>query len=250
MAKATGAMALLRTTPQLGYAAGAILIAGGGLAGAKWSRAVKHKRLAAGVLRAYRNLIDDGSGSEDEDGEHTGGGGGVERNAARVNTAFVRNLAEFVSICVPGVRTKEAAMVAAIAVLLGARSWLDLWTSSNGGHVVRAIVARNKESFLKYAVRDIGVMMFPCAVVNNSLRYSLSRLKVMWRRRLSMYFHEKYLANNTFYKVNNLVRAVEGSVYNGDGHCLYWLSRALTWTVYVLSVLRLRFFCRIRASRI
>jgi ATP-binding cassette, subfamily D (ALD), member 3 len=107
-------------------------------------------------------------------------------------------------VCVPGVRSREAAMVAAIAVLLGARSWLDLWTSSNGGHVVRAIVARNKASFLRYAVRDIAAMMVPCALVNNSLRYSLSRLKVMWRRRLSMYFHDKYLANNTFYKVSNL----------------------------------------------
>lgn len=210
MAKASAAMNLLRTTPQLGYAAGVILFAGGGLAGAQWSKAVRNKKLAEGVLRAYRHLTDDGSGSDDEDSVHGGGGG--ERNAARVNGEFVRNLAHFVSICVPGVRTREAGMVAAIGMLLGARSWLDLWTSSNGGHVVRAIVARNKQSFLKYAVRDIGIMMFPCAVVNNSLRYSLSRLKMMWRRRLSMYFHEKYLANNTFYKVNNLVR--EGFHHN------------------------------------
>lgn len=205
MANASVAMNLLKTTPQLGYAAAA---AGGALAGAQWSRAVKNKKLAAGVLRAYRHMTVDGHGSDDESEAGVGGdsvdGSAVEKSGAAVNMEFARNLARFVSVCVPGVRSKEAGMVAAIAVLLGARSWLDLWTSSNGGHVVRAIVARNKQSFLKYAVRDIGIMMIPCAVVNNSLRYSLSRLKMMWRRRLSMYFYQKYLSNNVFYKVNNL----------------------------------------------
>lgn len=201
MAKAGSTIALIKSTPRLGYAVGAILFAGGGLAGAKWSAAVRNKRLGAGVLRAYRNLIDNNS---DSDGEGEDEDRLVTRNAARVNLEFVQNLASFVRVCIPGIRTREAAMVATIAVLLGARSWLDLWTSSNGGNVVRAIVSRNREQFLKYAVRDIGIMMFPCSFVNNSLRYSLSRLKIMWRRRLSMYFHDKYLKSTTYYKVSNL----------------------------------------------
>ena len=46
--------------------------------------------------------------------------------------------------------------------------------------------------------------MFPMSFVNNSLKYMIARLKVLMRRRLSLYFHDKYLSSNTFYKVSNL----------------------------------------------
>lgn len=192
--------ALIRATPRL--AALALLLAGGGVASAKWAHAVRNKKLAAGVLRAYF-----GNAAADSDDDEAGSHASSSREArgpAAVNAAFVKNLLRFIRVCVPGIATREAGMVAAIGLLLGARSWLDLWTSSNGGQVVRAIVARNKESFLRYAVRDIGIMMVPCSLVNNSLRYCLNRLKFMFRKRMSVFFHEKYLLGNTFYKVANL----------------------------------------------
>lgn len=58
--------------------------------------------------------------------------------------------------------------------------------------------------FLQRAIVDIAVMMFPMSFVNNSLKYMISRLKILMRRRLSMHFHDKYLSTNTFYKVSNL----------------------------------------------
>uniref|UniRef100_A0A7S1TGE9 Probable ATP-dependent transporter ycf16 n=1 Tax=Compsopogon caeruleus TaxID=31354 RepID=A0A7S1TGE9_9RHOD len=117
---------------------------------------------------------------------------------------FFKNLWEFLRICIPGVRSVEFFMTATTAVLLVSRSYLDIWTSENGGEVVKAIVGRDKQEFLRRAVRDILMMMFPIAAVNALLKYSLSLLKTMMRKKLSLHFHDSYLANNTFYKVTNL----------------------------------------------
>lgn len=158
---------------------------------------------------AHRLRRTNDAGTENEDGtedadEPMGTQKRSRSNKATVDAEFARNLASFLRICIPGVRTRETAMLVAIAALLGARSYLDLWASSNGGHVVKAIVSKNRKQFVRYAIRDIGIMMLPMAFVNNSLRYSLSRLQMMWRRRLSLYFHDRYLAANTFYKLSNL----------------------------------------------
>ena len=123
---------------------------------------------------------------------------------AKVDSIFLKNLIYFLKICIPSLRSKEFLLLIIVASLLGARSYLDLWTSDNGGKVVQAIVGRNKEMFIRRAVVDIGIMMFPMAFVNNSLKYSIARLRIMFRRRLSYYFHDKYLKNNTFYKIVNL----------------------------------------------
>lgn len=169
-----------------------------------------------GAILRSRGLRKDGRvggghvSDADDNNDDDGGVGKVNRSGevvsggAKVDKVFVKNLLDFVGICIPGVRSKEFGVLIVVAGLLGARSWLDLWTSDNGGKVVKAIVGRDKDMFLKRAVRDIGVMMFPIALVNNSLKYSISRLRVLMRKRLSLYFHEKYLSGNTFYKISNL----------------------------------------------
>jgi ATP-binding cassette, subfamily D (ALD), member 3 len=94
----------------------------------------------------------------------------VARARAQFDARFCMSLGSFLRICVPGVRTPEAALLVLVTALLGARSWLDLWASSNGGHVVKAIVSRNREDFVRHAVRDLTAMMIPMSVVNNSVR--------------------------------------------------------------------------------
>mmetsp|Transcript_14133 Transcript_14133/g.37940 ORF Transcript_14133/g.37940 Transcript_14133/m.37940 type:complete len:820 (-) Transcript_14133:174-2633(-) len=129
---------------------------------------------------------------------------GSKQTVLRVDLDFVRTLLRFIRICVPGIFSPEFRVVAAIGALLVCRSWLDIWTSDNGGDVVKAIVGRNKAEFIRHAIRNLLLMMFPIALVNNLLKYSISRLKTMMRRRLSLHFHSMYLKKNTFYKVSNL----------------------------------------------
>lgn len=166
-----------------------------GLAAHRWHFALNRKRLSSGVVRAndgirrHRNV------------QRTDA---VAAAAPRIDRRFARNLIYFLRVAVPGVRSREFGAVSMIAMLLGVRSWLDLWASANGGRVVKAIVGRDRKAFIRTAVLEISAMMVPMALVNNSLRYMLARLSVLMRRRLSHHFHDKYLAKNTFYKVSNL----------------------------------------------
>lgn len=179
----TNAFSVL-SRPRTILATTAAAAAATGIIAHKWNAAVGSKRLEKGFLRA----------SEEPANEP----------AAKVDARFASELLHFVRVCFPSVYSREAGALAAVSVLLAARSWLDLWASTNGGYVVKAIVGRDKQAFITRAMRDIALMMFPMSFVNNSLKYMISRLKILMRRRLSHYFHDKYLSSNTFYKVSNL----------------------------------------------
>lgn len=176
-------------------AATAAVAAATGLMAHKWNTAVRSQRLSKGFVRNSEQTTNGVRDCEDASSE---------KYVAKVDMQFAMQLWHFIRICIPRPPSREFGALATVAVLLAARSWLDLWASSNGGHVVKAIVGRDKKAFVKRAVIDIAFMMFPMAFVNNSLRYMISRLKVLMRRRLSLYFNDKYLSSNTFYKVANL----------------------------------------------
>lgn len=184
-----------RTAVAATAAATAAVAAATGLMAHKWNTAVRSQRLSKGFVRTA-----DQTASAARDSEDTAS----EKYVAKVDMQFAMQLWHFIRICIPRPPSREFGALATVAALLAARSWLDLWASSNGGHVVKAIVGRDKKAFVKRAVIDIAFMMFPMAFVNNSLRYMISRLKVLMRRRLSLYFNDKYLSSNTFYKVSNL----------------------------------------------
>lgn len=191
----TNAFSLLSSQPRAALAATAAAAAAGGVLAHKWNAAVQNKRLEKGFLRASRRH----RVGDDPDSEHNN-----PASAAKVDAKFAADLLAFVRVCIPAVASTEFFALSTVASLLAARSYLDLWASSNGGHVVKAIVGRDKDAFVQKAIIDIAIMMFPMSFVNNSLKYTISRLKVLMRRRLSMHFHDKYLSSNTFYKVSNL----------------------------------------------
>lgn len=181
----TNALSVLSRQPRAALAASAALAATTGILAHKWNAAVQSKRLSKGILRPTHETQ-------------------LEKSDAKVDIRFAKDLLAFIRVCVPSISSREFGALTLVTLLLGARSYLDLWASSNGGHVVKAIVGRDKKQFLKRAVIDIATMMFPMSFVNNSLKYMISRLKVLMRRRMSLYFHDKYLSSNTFYKVSNL----------------------------------------------
>eukprot|EP00178_Gracilaria_changii_P002736 TRINITY_DN1400_c2_g1_i1.p1 TRINITY_DN1400_c2_g1~~TRINITY_DN1400_c2_g1_i1.p1 ORF type:complete len:703 (-),score=111.96 TRINITY_DN1400_c2_g1_i1:1139-3247(-) len=189
----TNALSVLASQPRAALAAATAVAATTGLLAHKWNAAVHSKRLDSAIYRpnAHAALPQPASSSSSSP-------------PVRVDLRFVKTVASFLRIAIRAPPSQEASVLALVALLLAARSWLDLWASSNGGHVVKAIVARDRRSFIRRAVVDIATMMFPMSFVNNSLRYSIARLKLLMRRRLSLYLHDKYLSNNTFYKLSNL----------------------------------------------
>ncbi|KAI9323415.1 ABC transporter transmembrane region 2-domain-containing protein [Dichotomocladium elegans] len=105
-----------------------------------------------------------------------------------VNAEFLRQMRDLLPICIPGVFTKEAGLLAALATVLIARTWLDIWFSGFNGAVVKAIVSRNREAFIARAIVEFGLMML------------LSSIESF----IHMYAHNQYLDGITFYKISNL----------------------------------------------
>ncbi|KAI7859139.1 ABC transporter transmembrane region 2-domain-containing protein [Circinella umbellata] len=127
-----------------------------------------------------------------------------KRGKVGVNSTFFKQMRELLPICIPGVFTKEAGLLAGLATVLIARTWLDIWFSAFNGSVVKAIVSRNKEQFIAKAIVEFGFMMWPMSIVNNSLKLTISALALCFRERLTKFAHNQYLDGITFYKISNL----------------------------------------------
>ncbi|KAI8883643.1 hypothetical protein K501DRAFT_313954 [Backusella circina FSU 941] len=121
-----------------------------------------------------------------------------------VNKTFFNQMKKLMPICIPGVLSKEAGLLSILAVVLIARTWLDIWFSGFNGSVVKSIVTRNRKRFIGLAIIEFGLMMWPMSIVNNSLKLTINALALCFRERLTKHAHNKYLDGITFYKVSNL----------------------------------------------
>ncbi|KAG0241304.1 ATP-binding cassette sub- D member 3 [Actinomortierella wolfii] len=146
-------------------------------------------------------------------GTSTGGDkqtGGKNRRVG-VDRHFLEQLKKLLPICIPGLASKEAGLLAALATVLIARTWLDIWFSGFNGTVVKAIVSRDRKKFIAKAVIEFGIMMWPMSIVNNSLKYTISALALSFRERLTKYAHDKYLNGITFYKISNIDNRIQNA---------------------------------------
>ena len=79
----------------------------------------------------------------------------------------------------------ESGLLVSLAGVLIARTWLDIWFSSFNGQVVKAIVSRDKATFIARAGIEFLLMMWPLSIVNNSLKLLINALSLAFRRRLT-----------------------------------------------------------------
>lgn len=120
-----------------------------------------------------------------------------------VDATFVRNMKRLSLILFPkGLCSREGSMVIGLAIVLIARTWLDIWFSGFNGSAVRAIVTKNKLGFVQL-MAEFGLMMWPLSIVNNMLKLCISSISLMFRTRLTHYAHKLYLKNLAFYKITS-----------------------------------------------
>ncbi|KAI9304505.1 ABC transporter transmembrane region 2-domain-containing protein [Cunninghamella echinulata] len=129
---------------------------------------------------------------------------GKKSQKVGVNSTFIEQMRRLLPICIPGPLSKEAGLLFILASVLIARTWLDIWFSGFNGSVVKAIVSRNRKSFIAKVIFEFGLMMWPMSIVNNSLKLTISALALSFRERLTKHAHNQYLDNITFYKISNL----------------------------------------------
>ncbi|ORX48562.1 hypothetical protein DM01DRAFT_1368173 [Hesseltinella vesiculosa] len=121
-----------------------------------------------------------------------------------VNAQFIEQMKRILPICIPGLFSKESGLLVILASVLIARTWLDIWFSGFNGAVVKAIVSRNRKSFIAKVIFQFGLMMWPMSIVNNSLKLTISALSLCFRERLTKFAHDQYLDGITFYQISNL----------------------------------------------
>ncbi|CAG8460002.1 7915_t:CDS:10 [Paraglomus brasilianum] len=128
-----------------------------------------------------------------------------------VDAHFLEQIKRLLPICIPGPASKESVLLVSLALVLIARTWLDIWFSGFNGHVVKAIVSRDRKSFIALAIIEFGFMMWPMSIVNNSLKLSISALSLAFRKRLTKHAHNQYLRDITFYKISNLDNRIQNA---------------------------------------
>lgn len=120
-----------------------------------------------------------------------------------VDKVFWERIKILVKIAVPSWRSKEAFYLFALSGLLVLRTYLSIWLADVNGAIVKAIVSRDFNQFLK---RVFALMLFaiPSSSVNSGMDFFAKMLSVSFRERLTAYFNQKYMKNMFYYKMCNL----------------------------------------------
>lgn len=83
------------------------------------------------------------------------------------------------------------------------RTFLSIYISAINGKIVKAIIQKDLNLFIKRVV-SLGLIAFPASFVNSFLEFLNKRLALNFRKRLTEYFHQRYLKGMIFYQLGNL----------------------------------------------
>ncbi|KAJ2519613.1 ATP-binding cassette long-chain fatty acid transporter pxa2 [Coemansia sp. RSA 2049] len=128
---------------------------------------------------------------------------GKQRRGAQLDKQFFDNMRRLVRIVIPGLLTKESAMLATHTILLVIRTFLSVAVAALDGRIVSSLVRLQGREFLLGIARWMA-MAVPATLTNSLLSYLQSMLSIRFRQNLTEHVHAKYLKNNTYYSVGNL----------------------------------------------
>ncbi|KAJ2518143.1 ATP-binding cassette long-chain fatty acid transporter pxa2 [Coemansia sp. RSA 1939] len=134
---------------------------------------------------------------------NNGSDNGKQRRGAQLDKQFFDNMKRLVRIVIPGLLTKESAMLATHTILLVIRTFLSVAVAALDGRIVSSLVRLQGREFLLGIARWMA-MAVPATLTNSLLTYLQSMLAIRFRQNLTEHVHAKYLKNNTYYSVGNL----------------------------------------------
>eukprot|EP00052_Salpingoeca_macrocollata_P008414 m.66744 g.66744 ORF g.66744 m.66744 type:complete len:689 (-) comp16582_c0_seq1:42-2108(-) len=124
---------------------------------------------------------------------------------------FLQDLRQLFKIILPRLWSKEGYLLAIHSTALVARTFLSIYVSYLDGLIVRQIVERNGRQFTIEVLKWFALAV-PATFVNSLIRYMESKLYIAFRSKLVKHCYDKYLQNQTFYRVGNL----DGRISNVD----------------------------------
>ncbi|XP_041984147.1 ATP-binding cassette sub-family D member isoform X2 [Aricia agestis] len=136
---------------------------------------------------------------------------GQKESIPGLNLEFLRQLVYLARIMVPGVRSREVALLAAHTACLFTRTFLSIYVASLEGSIVKHIVQKDLRSFTSMLMQWFGIAI-PATFINSMIRYLESKLALAFRTRLVNHAYELYFKNQTYYRVANL----DGRIENAD----------------------------------
>lgn len=146
-----------------------------------------------------------------KDGKGKDGKGGRKGGKhVAVDRVFVNRVWRLLKIMCPGMATAEFAYAIAVALLLLARTWADVWMMQNRTQIEAKIITGNYKSFLNH-LGGFVMAMVPVAIVNNMLKYCLTELNMRFRTRLTKHLIKEYLSGYTYYKISNIDNRIENA---------------------------------------
>eukprot|EP01012_Entosiphon_sulcatum_P066473 TRINITY_DN95737_c0_g1_i1.p1 TRINITY_DN95737_c0_g1~~TRINITY_DN95737_c0_g1_i1.p1 ORF type:complete len:698 (+),score=116.21 TRINITY_DN95737_c0_g1_i1:47-2140(+) len=125
------------------------------------------------------------------------------KQRVQVDKRFWRRLRKILSICIPGIGSREFVYLAILTAQLMARTYISVRITYLAGLNGQNLAARNWPGLLR-GMLEFFIMGFPAAIINSSRKYVLAMLSLCMRIRLSQYVLGEYLKGVNFYKAASL----------------------------------------------
>ncbi|KAJ1933444.1 ATP-binding cassette long-chain fatty acid transporter pxa2, partial [Linderina pennispora] len=119
-------------------------------------------------------------------------------SSAQLDKQFFDNMKRLVAIVIPGLATREFAMLMTHSCLLVFRTFLSVVVAALDGQIVSSLVRLNGREFLMGIVRWMAIAV-PATLTNSLLNYLQTMLAIRFRQNLTEHVHAKYLSRNTYY---------------------------------------------------
>jgi len=137
------------------------------------------------------------------------GGGSSKSKRHKVDKEYFDKLLKLIRICLPGIWTKEFALLSAHSLALISRAFLSIYVAGLDGRIAKSIVEKNVLRFAYLLTQWLGIAI-PATFINSLLKYLEGKLSLTFRGRLVAYAYDLYFKKQTYYKVSNLDSRLPG----------------------------------------
>eukprot|EP00127_Corallochytrium_limacisporum_P001361 Clim_evm17s53 gene=Clim_evmTU17s53 len=120
-----------------------------------------------------------------------------------VDKDFFKKVGRLLRIVIPGLRSKEFAILLLHTSALVFRTLLSIYVATLDGEITRNIVSGDVRSFAWNLAKWMAIAI-PATYTNSMIRFLESTLALCFRTRLVDYAYTQYMKNQTYYKVGNL----------------------------------------------